>query len=293
MIIITGYSKWVLRFDHTINKLFVIITTGFNKQNFLGQPMIPFLLKITPKKKQMWLALRIIGISPHYFIYQWSSTKYPLTMSRTERLKAEHLRNSSTRKQICNQILRPYLKPNMTVLDFGCGLGYLSNAVAKYTEKVHAVDISCGAIECAKILNPANNLFYSNNNGKDLTMFNDNSFDLIYSFAVVQHLSDKLFEGFLKEFLRILKPSGQVVCHIVLDDNPQSKSECYEKSSIFSIIYRPFKRFELHSEHRSFENVLKKIVDNGFKPLTTNPIKQISDVDDDIVNHHLFVFMKT
>lgn len=47
----------------------LILTHGFSKQQFLGQPWIPLLFEVAPKAYRKNLALRILGISPNYFIY--------------------------------------------------------------------------------------------------------------------------------------------------------------------------------------------------------------------------------
>jgi len=177
--------------------------------------------------------------------------------------------------------LKPYLKPSRVVLDFGCGPGYLAVKVAKYSRLVYGVDISCGVIACAKYLNPANNLLYLVNNRNDLSMLGDSSVDLIYSFAVVQHLSEELFEKYLREFFRILTPKGKIICHIAIANGTPN---IHDKELP--------KTFELYFTFRSFENVRRRIINTGFRELKFIPIKQISDVQDDIVEQHLFIFDK-
>jgi len=92
---------------------------------------------------------------------------------------------------------------------FGCGPGYLAQEVAKYCKKVLAVDISCGTIACAKELNNSDNISYYTNDGKGLSMLNASSVDLIYSFAVVQHLHEELFEKILQDFFSCFKTSRE------------------------------------------------------------------------------------
>lgn len=271
-----------------ITAILRLITSGFKDQNFLGSPLIPFLFKLTPKKYRRSLALRLIGISPHYFIYQYT-TRYPATMSRKEILEAEHRRNSSSRSQICEKILKRWLQPHMDVLDFGCGLGYLAREAAKYSKNVVAVDVSCGVIACAKELNSSSNISYYVNDGKCLSMLDGSTIDLIYSFAVVQHLSEELFEGILKEFFRVLKPQGKVICHITLSDQPFTKSEHKINSFVTRFIK---KRILLDMHLRTLEDVRQKIIKAGFKEPNIILAKQICDIEDDIVKQHLFIFSK-
>jgi ubiquinone/menaquinone biosynthesis C-methylase UbiE len=269
-------------------KIFRVLTSGLREQNFLGLPLIPFFFKLVPGKYRRGLALRILGMSPHYFIYQWT-TKYPSTMARKKILEAEHKRIMSSRKEICEQILQKYLNPQMTVLDFGCGPGYLAREVAKNSKKVLAVDVSSGVIACAKELNNSDNISYYPSDGKSLSILESSSIDLIYSFAVVQHLSEELFEETLREFFRVLKPQGKIVCHVVLGDKLHTELE-YKKSSFISMYLR--EKFSLRMVHRSAEDVSQKIINTGFKDPSLIPVKQISDIEDTIADQHLFVFSR-
>lgn len=270
-------------------RMFRVLTSDFAEQNYLGKAWIPLLLRVAPKKYRRNLALKLLGMSPHYLIYQWS-TRYPSTMSRMEVLEAEHQRNASSRKELCEQVLRPYLRPQMTVLDFGCGPGYAAREAAKYCHQVIAVDISCGVIACARELNDSDNVFYCVNNEKGLSMLDTSSLDLIYSFAVIQHLSEELFEGFLKEFFRVLKPKGRVVCHIALDGKFQTETEDREDSPLVLGYLKTL--FPFRMVYRSTESVFKQIVGAGFGEPTITQIKKISKVKDDVAEQHLFVFEK-
>ena len=129
-------------------KVLVVLTTGAD-QNFLGQRWIPWVLRWTPRSYRRAMALRLLAISPHYFIFQWS-TLYPRGKSRSEILEAEHLRNAESRRTVARQVLAPYLDRGMAVLDYGCGPGYLARAVSDHVKDVLAVDISAGALACAR-----------------------------------------------------------------------------------------------------------------------------------------------
>ena len=85
-------------------KSLMILTSGIKGQNYLGQPWIPLLLKMTPRRSRRNVALKILAISPHYFIYQ-QGDRYPSSSSRLEILESEHQRNLASRKRICESIL--------------------------------------------------------------------------------------------------------------------------------------------------------------------------------------------
>lgn len=103
-----------------------------------------------------------------------------------------------------------FLKKINKVLDFGCGVGRLTRALAKYFPSVYGLDISETMIKKAKKLNAKykNCHFLVNRRGSSLS-FRDNYFDFIYSDIVLQHFPNK--KTMLKqisEFIRILRPSG-------------------------------------------------------------------------------------
>src|SRR4030042_6477172 len=106
----------------------------------------------------------------------------------------------------------------MTALEFGCGAGFLARQASEHVRKVFATGVSRGVIACAGHLNAAPNVSYVRNGLSDLHAIADASIDLVYSFAVFQHLRKKQTLAFFKEFARVLKPGGLGVCHTILRD---------------------------------------------------------------------------
>ena len=97
-------------------------------------------------------------------------------------------------------------------LDFGCGVGRLTQPLAKYFDLVAGVDISPSMIELANSYNKfGDRVKYYLNNINNLEIFKNNSFDFIVSMDVLQHMHPKYQENYLKEFLRILSPEGLLV----------------------------------------------------------------------------------
>ena len=97
-------------------------------------------------------------------------------------------------------------------LDFGCGVGRLTRAIGRNFGEAVGVDISAEMVRLARELNEGRNCRFEVNVRPDLTMFEDDSFDFVYSALVLQHLPRKeLICEYLREFLRVLRPGGIAV----------------------------------------------------------------------------------
>ena len=97
-------------------------------------------------------------------------------------------------------------------LDYGCGVGRLSRALADSFEKVIGVDISATMLSEARSINADyDNLQFSQNDGETLTNVSDNSIDFIYSNLVLQHSPRQTQRQLIDEFCRVLRPGGVLV----------------------------------------------------------------------------------
>jgi SAM-dependent methyltransferase len=113
--------------------------------------------------------------------------------------------------------LREFAPPMETksALDFGCGVGRLSQFLADYYDCVVGVDISPTMLELARRLNRhGNRVEYIQNTVDNLHIFTDAHFDLVYSNLVLQHMDPVNAANYLKEFFRITKKGGYVVFQI-------------------------------------------------------------------------------
>lgn len=264
----------------------LLLTRGRGTQNFLGAAWIPLLIRLAPASKREWLALYLLSLSPHYFFRD----RYPARTKRGEFLKLERERNDRVRKRICERLLVPYLRPGDLVLDYGCGPGFLARSVSRYVGKVYAGDISPGTIACARIINPAPNLKYFVTGRNDKLLFSDSSLNLVYSFAVIQHLSDRLLWTLLEDIYRWLIPGGRAVLHIVVDDQGWKNEE--EWKSDLSLSGRLRYRCGLHCFGRSGEAVMRMISETGFVGGQNLKISDRARIDDDVGKQNLFVFEK-
>ena len=98
-------------------------------------------------------------------------------------------------------------------LDYGCGVGRLSRALAARYERVIGVDISTSMLDEARTVNaPYVNLEFVRGNGHDLVgLVEDRSVDLVYSNIVLQHSPPQNQRSLIREFCRVIAPGGVVV----------------------------------------------------------------------------------
>jgi SAM-dependent methyltransferase len=99
------------------------------------------------------------------------------------------------------------------VLDFGCGVGRLTQSLASRFEAYIGVDISESMLEEARTWNrDCTHCRFVLNTTADLRPFESASVDLIYTRYVLQHLpSTELVLSYVSEFVRILRPDGLLV----------------------------------------------------------------------------------
>jgi SAM-dependent methyltransferase len=100
-------------------------------------------------------------------------------------------------------------------LDFGCGAGRLTQAMAPHFERCEGVDISPAMIRLAKELNRrGERCRYRVNETDSLALFADSSFDFVYSSLVLQHMDPPLARGYIREFARVVRPGGLLVFQV-------------------------------------------------------------------------------
>jgi SAM-dependent methyltransferase len=99
-------------------------------------------------------------------------------------------------------------------LDFGCGAGRLTQALAGTFDRVDAVDIARSMLrEAARHVRSPRVVFH-HNTAPDLRIFPDAAFSFIYTTLVLQHMPTELSRAYLGEFLRVLEPGGLLVFQV-------------------------------------------------------------------------------
>lgn len=103
-------------------------------------------------------------------------------------------------------------------LDFGCGVGRLSQALAGHFDTVTGVDIAPSMLARARSLAAergfASRIEFLLNPATDLSLVATGSADVVYSSLVLQHLPPVLQVGYLREFVRVLAPGGVAIFQV-------------------------------------------------------------------------------
>jgi SAM-dependent methyltransferase len=95
-----------------------------------------------------------------------------------------------------------------SALDFGCGAGRLTQALARHFERVTGVDISERMVALAREHCRDARVDFAHNVRPDLRIFSDRSFDFVYSRITLQHIAPRYTRRYLGEFIRVLAPGG-------------------------------------------------------------------------------------
>lgn len=107
------------------------------------------------------------------------------------------------------------LVPSGKLLDVGCGTGRFLASMPTAGYELTGIDISAGMLEEAR----ERGLNVVEGSSGDMP-FEDDSFDIVVTFAVLHHLIDpELVRATLREIVRVTKPGGTAV---VWDHNPNN-----------------------------------------------------------------------
>ncbi len=150
-------------------------------------------------------------------------------------------------------------------LDFGCGLGRLSQALGNYFTSVDGVDVSASMIEKAKFFNKRPEIVrYHLNVKTDLEGFASNTYDFIYSAMCLQHIPTNFQKIYIAELVRLLKPGG-IACFQTIHSHgwrsfvPHSLADFYRKLKSKGKPFIPLYAIRIRSVHQSIRNKLGMI----------------------------------
>lgn len=110
-------------------------------------------------------------------------------------------------KKFAEYNINRFLLKGKKVLEIGCGRGDVSNGFYKLGVDLHAVDID----DYSKKFLDSDIKFEKCNLEKENLPFKNNTFDLVYSKSVLEHIVNP--ENFFKEIKRVLKKDGLIVIY--------------------------------------------------------------------------------
>lgn len=93
------------------------------------------------------------------------------------------------------------------VLDIGCSLGTGEVVLADTAERIIAVDVNEKALEFARRSIDKTNVEFMKADAKELP-FQDETFDVVIAFQLIEHIQPKEVKAFLQEIRRVLKTGG-------------------------------------------------------------------------------------
>lgn len=95
------------------------------------------------------------------------------------------------------------------VLEIGCGIGRVLQHLAGHYREVHGIDIATEMVEQGqRRLAHLPNVQFHQGNGYDLEPFADETFELVYSALVFQHMPKTIAYNYFLETKRVLRPDG-------------------------------------------------------------------------------------
>lgn len=116
-------------------------------------------------------------------------------------------------------------------LDFGCGVGRLTQGLFSHFDQATGVDISYTMIEGANRFNKFDKkCTYLTNTEPNLNCLDSDTFDLVYTNIVLQHMPPRFQVEYIKEFFRVLKPGGIALFQV-------RTAKGYRSGSLAAVLY--------------------------------------------------------
>ena len=156
-----------------------------------------------------------------------------------------------------------------SALDFGCGVGRLTQGLRDYFDEATGVDISPTMIQLAQNRNrPERPCTFVHHDRSDLSCFADASFDFLVSLLVLQHIHPTYIETYVREFLRVLRPSGVGLVQLPSGDFPGYSAPTLDAPKQFPIMEMHFVPRETFSRwvQESGGEVLSMLDDGSAPP---------------------------
>ena len=163
-------------------------------------------------------------------------------LSSSHDLTAKHDREAffaSGREEIAEAFRRlaavPLAIDATMAVDFGCGMGRATQALAAKFEKTVGIDIAPTMIALANEANSMATCTYVLNEKDDLSFIPSRSVSFIWSHLVLQHMPQRFIRGYVREFVRILVPGGIAMIQIPVA-RPSSMKRSLE-TALLPVLY--------------------------------------------------------
>ena len=203
---------------------------------------VPHMVEWTPEKSFRWWNVTSARHQDRYF-----SMRYGAALVGLVRLSRVRLRGRS-------------------VLDFGCGSGYLLDALLARKIACSGADFSEDAVEVVQKRLAGNPLFKGVQLIQDTpTPLGDESYDAVFFIETIEHLLDDDLESTLRELRRIVRPGGVVIITTPNDEQlAQVESLCPDWGCIFHPVQ--------HVRSWDKESLSRSLGEFGFSAVTCRPL---------------------
>jgi len=146
---------------------------------------------------------------------------------------SEGVRDQATRDDAFEQagledaeFLARFLRPEMRVLDIGCGIGRVMRPLAPLCSEIVGIDISERMIEQGRqYLANTSNARLLRTSGSDLSALEDGSVDFVYSLIVLIHIDKRNAYRTFRELARVLSAGGQAFLQFENIESPEGLAE--------------------------------------------------------------------
>jgi ubiquinone/menaquinone biosynthesis C-methylase UbiE len=127
-------------------------------------------------------------------------------------------------------------------LDFGCGVGRLTQGLALHFDHVTGVDLSEKMLALARQHNQHGaKVRYLHNPHPDLRLLADNQFDFVYSIITLQHMEPAYARRYIAEFVRVTAPGGAILFQVP-SEQPREKPDAGLRTLWLPTLYTRLRR---------------------------------------------------
>lgn len=132
----------------------------------------------------------------------YTAYDHPIALLRAE--------NTTRFPWMAAEIQKRFSQPNCSILDIGCGAGFLSNALAEKGHRVVGIDLSKTSLHVARKYDITRSVRYMHMDAENLT-FPESSFDVVAAMDLLEHVEKPT--TVIAQAARALKPGGLFFFH--------------------------------------------------------------------------------